>query len=55
MTLFSKHLGGHGPFGPPWLRLCLELILQVQMVAVRDEVNFPQKRLMLFCFRKASY
>jgi len=22
MTIFSKHLGGHGPFAPPWLRLC---------------------------------
>jgi len=20
MTIFSKNLGGHGPFGPPWLR-----------------------------------
>jgi len=25
MTMFSKHLGGHGLFGPPWLRLCLQL------------------------------
>jgi len=23
MTISSKSLGGHGPFGPPWLRLCL--------------------------------
>jgi len=23
--MFSKHLGGHGLFGPPWLRLCLQL------------------------------
>ena len=22
MTIFSKKLGGHGPFAPPWLRLC---------------------------------
>ena len=22
MTMFSKNLGGHGPFGPPWLRPC---------------------------------
>jgi len=23
MTMFSKNLGvGHGPFDPPWLRLC---------------------------------
>jgi len=22
MTTFSKNLGGHGPFAPPWLRLC---------------------------------
>ena len=22
MTIFSKNLGGHGPFGHPWLRLC---------------------------------
>jgi len=23
MTIFSKNLGGHGLFGPPWLRLWL--------------------------------
>jgi len=23
MTIFSKNLGGHGPFGSPWLRLCV--------------------------------
>jgi len=22
MTVFSKHLGCHGPFRSPWLRLC---------------------------------
>jgi len=22
MTIFSNYFGGHGPFGPPWLRLC---------------------------------
>jgi len=22
MTILSKNFGGHGPFGPPWLRLC---------------------------------
>jgi len=25
-TTFSKNLRGHGPFGPPWLRLCVEPI-----------------------------
>jgi len=24
MTIFSKSLGGHSPFRPHWLRLCLE-------------------------------
>jgi len=24
MTIFSKNLGGHGRFGPPWLRLCFD-------------------------------
>ena len=24
MTIFSKNLEGHGPFPPPWLRLCLQ-------------------------------
>ena len=26
MTIFSKCLGGHGPFGPPWLRLWFQTL-----------------------------
>jgi len=26
MTIFSKNLGGHGSFGPPWLRLCITVL-----------------------------
>jgi len=27
-TIFSKRLGRHGPFSPPWLRLCAEDLLE---------------------------
>jgi len=29
MTVFSKNLGGHGPFVSPWLRLCFNALYYV--------------------------
>jgi len=30
MNIFSENFGGHGPFSPPWLRLCMFLTILLQ-------------------------
>jgi len=45
-TIFSENLGGHGPFGPPWLRLWTRLT-----VSYPDHMMKEQTRL----FFKVQY
>jgi len=38
-TVFAKHFGGHGPFAPPWLRLCSEPKLQSRLLSSQKKIK----------------